>query len=186
MDLDIVDTFILNGQQYECIEYDWRRNDKDEGLAHPFSLEWLEIQKGASYFDDFMPRIAAKYEFIDDVLYLKEIICRKNAFYVQDFEKKINTDNDRLETYHILGRLEFTGRIRLARNAVGDTLFYAARRAEHPIAFETVLDLILSDDRILNINDRSKVLELRRQEFIKQFKSGEVQSLDDKYTDLKW
>jgi len=192
MDVDIVNTFILDQKQYSCIFFDlpfkqnFSEEDENDGDDwYPFSLDEFGIEKGELYHDDYIPRISATYEFSDEILYFKGMTIRKEAFSftkIRDHEIQYSA-NGKLATYIIGAKLEWNGRIRLARNPVKGWPL----DAEDPLAFNTVLDLILSEGRILNINDRSKELEQRRRELKKQnTMDSELKSIFKEYPYLSW
>ena len=161
-------TVIFKRKKYSCI---------DMMGGDLFSRKQIGVYQEI-YFGDYAPRIYAAYIFRKETLFLKELTYRETAdgplktMKIDDYD----FDSD---------KIDFTGKIRLARNVIKGLNIYADR--EYPLAFKTVIDMTLKRGCIVKINDRSQELAQRRRALNKYDVSESLaSSINSSLGSLEW
>ena len=113
------------------------------------------------------------YEITDDGLYLKEFTIKEKDENYLPIDGVLPKKEDYLATYEKLNHhVDFTGKIRLAKDFIQD--LYIHMGYQKASAFETVLDISFENGKVVEINERSKEIEKKREEFKKRYESGDM------------
>jgi len=160
----ITDTFIFMGDEYELIGI------AGASLVSPEQFGMVPEMLSTACYRGFY----ATYELTDEVLLLRKLtLCEKSDNYLPIDGVEPEKNEEYQATYRNLGVIvPFTGKIRLARDFINE--LYIHRGFQKPTAFRTVLDVTISNGKIINIQDRSADREKKRGAFKKRYENGDV------------
>ena len=172
MTAQIPDTFLFDGDEYSLIGI------KGDGLASPnqFGME-PEMIHTARYRGFY-----ATYELTTEAIYLRELTLReKNGNYLPIGGIK-PTKQEYQATYQGLNELvPFTEKIRLAKDFIEE--LYIHMGYQKPTAFKTVIDITITDGKVIAIRDRSREMKQKRGSFKKHYESeGMLQRIDEAFS----
>ena len=146
----ISDNFIIKGNNYSLIGI------TGGGLASPtqfgMTAEMIHTACYRGYY--------ATYEIMGEYLYLRKFTLREkygNYLPISGVSPMINKEGYQATYSDLNVFVEFTGRIRLAKDLVGN--LYARSGHQSPSAFKTVLDLTLKNGQVVEVKDRSEEME---------------------------
>jgi hypothetical protein len=166
MTSQIADSVVFQGDRYELIGI------FGGVLAYPEQFGMKPMMTQTNCYRGFY----ATYELTDKSLFLRELsICVNNGNYkpiggVMPVKDKVPR---KTYVYHGLNEImTFSGRIRLAKNFFSE--FYIHMGYQKASAYETVLDITLTDGQVVQIKDRSQEMEMKRGAFKKHYESGGI------------
>jgi len=166
MTKQISDSFVFQGDSYALIGI------SGGVLAYPEQFGMEPVAISTSCYRGFY----ATYELTDKSLFLRELtISVNNRNYKPIGGVKPVKVKMRSKTYVYHGLKEivtFSGQIRLAKNLFSE--FYIHMGYQKASAYETVLDITLTDGQVVQIKDRSQEMEMKRGAFKKHYESGDI------------
>ena len=155
MDIEVINSLIFDDKEYSIINMKCAL-DK----VNPFSLRQLGIHRGNIFYGDYVQSVKATWIISSNLLWLKQISYKKNAF---TFTKKEATqiglvdDDGVMETIPFMIAYEFTGRLRLAMDPIDDPINKDKKML--PLAFHTIIDITIYKDQAYGVCDRSQEVE---------------------------
>jgi len=159
MDIEIITTLIFVDKEYTIIDMKYIRARHEK---NPFLLQHYWIQRGEILIGDYVRSIKAVWTVVENNLILKEISYKKDAFTISSDLEPIGdcetmvSEGVVMETMTIMDGFEFTGRLRLARDAVSDQF---VNSKDNPLAFQTIIDITVHNGQIVGVIDRSQEVE---------------------------
>lgn len=163
MTAQISDKFIYEGDQYSLIGM------KGGDLASPkqFGMESRMIHTACCR------GFYASYALTEESLYLREFALKERNGNYLPIDGIVPENGHHPATYHGLNLVvPFTGKIRLAKDLIKE--LYIHMGYQKPTAFKTVLDITLTEGRVVEIKDRSQEMEEKRGAFKKRYDSGDL------------
>jgi hypothetical protein len=163
MTAQISDRFIYKGQEFSLIGIE------GEGLAKPEDFEMKPVAMHTACYRGFF----SIYEITEKGIFLREMGIKEDMGNY----KPINDVWPTMEEYGALYKdidllISFSGKIRLAKDFIEER--YIHMGFQKPSAYETVIDLIFEDGRIVEINDRSKEVEAIRKSGKERYKKWRI------------